>query len=122
MGGEPWSYFVPFEASVEAALGKLRRRVFEAGEFRGSEMEPATPEEAMENAGDEGTGSILDVVQVSGSPDFCSVCPLPDAQRTRLFGTEQPTHRMVESSGGLFDDIGRGQGVYVVVHKEGGAE
>ena len=26
---------------------------------------------------------------------------------------------MVESSGGLYDDIGRGQGVYVVVYEDG---
>ena len=72
MGAEPWSYYVPFESSVEAALEKLRQRVFESGEFRGSEMHPATPEEAMENMDADGTASILDIMQVSESPDFCS--------------------------------------------------
>jgi hypothetical protein len=119
MGAEPWSYFVPFESSVESALEKLRQRVFESGQFRGSEMKPATSEEAMENMEADGTASILDIMQVSESPDFCSVCPLPEAQLKTLFGTAQPTHHMVESNMDFYEDIERGQGIYIVVYKNG---
>jgi hypothetical protein len=119
MGAEPWSYFVPFEPSVDAALKKLRQRVFESGDFRGSEMKPATPEEALENMEADGTASILDILQVSESPEFCSVCPLSDAQLQTLFGTAQPTHQMVESNMDFYEDIERGQGIYMIVYKDG---
>ncbi|HZZ42353.1 MAG TPA: hypothetical protein VFE58_05415 [Tepidisphaeraceae bacterium] len=117
MGAMPWSYFVPFESSVGAALQKLRQHIFKTGEFRGSELKPATPEEAVENMEADGTASILDIVQVSESPDFCSVCPLPTVQLETLFGTAQPTREMIESNMDFYDDIERGQGIYIVVYK-----
>ncbi|MDB5354321.1 MAG: hypothetical protein JWN24_774, partial [Phycisphaerales bacterium] len=84
MGGKPWNYFVPFEASVEVALEKLRQRVFEAGDFFGSEMNPAALEEAMENMGEAGTASILDMMQISDSPELFSVYPLSDSRLKSL--------------------------------------
>src|SRR4051812_4095298 len=102
MGGEPWSYYVPFEESVQAALEKLRQQVFESGEFRGSEMHPDTMEEAFANMGAEGTASILDIMQVSDRPEYCSVCPLADAQLEELFGTTQPTREMIDGGDGQF--------------------
>ncbi|MDB5333156.1 MAG: hypothetical protein JWP03_4307 [Phycisphaerales bacterium] len=118
MGGEPWNYFVPFEASVEAALKKLRERVFESGDFRGSEMKPATPDDAFTNMGADGTASILDILMVGDSPEMCSVCPLPDAQLKSLFGTAHPTHEMIEATTDFYDDIERGQGIYIIVYKD----
>lgn len=118
MGAEPWSYFVPYEANVEDALHELRRRVFEAGEYRGSELKPQTPEEAIVNAEDVGTASILDIMQISATPDFCSVCPLPEAKLERFFGSAQPTHAMVAGKLGFYEEIDRGQGIYVVVYKD----
>jgi hypothetical protein len=117
MGAEPWSYFVPFESSIESALLKLRQRDFAAGDYRGSELNPATPEQAMENMDADGTASILDITSVTDSPDFCAVCPLPDAQLQSLFGTSRPTHEMIESNMEFYDSIERGQGVYIVVYK-----
>jgi hypothetical protein len=38
MGGQPWDYFVPYEPSVEAALEKLRQKVFASGQFNGGEL------------------------------------------------------------------------------------
>ncbi len=122
MGGEPWQYFVPFEKSVEAALEKLRERVFESGEFNGSESMPATPAEALENSAPDGTRSILDMMLVGDSPDYCTVCPLPEEQLQTLFGTTQPTHKMIESNHGFYEDIERGQGIYIVVYKDGAAD
>jgi hypothetical protein len=119
MGGEPWSYFAPFEASVEAALRGLRQRVFESGKFRGSRMKPATPEKAVENMGADGTASILDILGISESPEVCSVCPLSDERLRELFGTTRPTREMVESDGEFYEEIERGQGIYIVVYKDG---
>jgi len=117
MGGRPWNYFVPFEASVEAALEKLRQRVFESGEYRGSKMKPATPQEALENSGADGTASILDIMWVRELPDFCSVCPLAGKQLTALFGTTQPTREMIQENSDFYRSIDRGQGIYIVVYK-----
>jgi hypothetical protein len=119
MGAEPWSYFVPFESSVEAALEKLRQSVFQSGEFRGSESKPATPEEAVENMEADGTASILDIIQVSEAPEFCSVSPLPASQLIAFFGTAQPTHEAIEANMDFYEDIERGQGIYIVVYKDG---
>ena len=119
MGGEGWSNFAPFDASVEAALEALRERVFAAGLYRGSEERPATIEETVENAAESGTASILDITGVSDGPDFCSVCPLPAGEVERLFGTTRPDHGAVADNYELFEDIERGQGIYTVVYKDG---
>src|SRR5436305_11966609 len=111
MGAEPWSYFVPYEPAVEAPLEKLRQRVFESGEYNGSELDPATPADAMAKADADGTRSILDIMQVSQSPEFCNVCPLPEEQLKSLYGTTQPTHEMIEADMGFYEDIERGQGI-----------
>lgn len=116
MGGVPWNYYVPFELSVESALHKLRQRVFESGDFRGSELNPSTPEEALDNTEADGTASILDIFQISKSPDFCSLSPLSDAELQNLFGTTKPSHEMIEANSGFYDDIERGQGIYIVVY------
>jgi hypothetical protein len=118
MGAEPWSYFVPFETNVEDALHKLRLRVFESGNYRGSELKPQSPEEALVNMEDSGTASILDIMQISATPDFCCVCPLPEAKLKRFFGTVRPTHAIVASKLGFYEEIDRGQGIYVVVYKD----
>jgi hypothetical protein len=119
MGAEPWSYFISFEPSVEAALNKLRRRVFESGEYRGSESAPVTLEEATAKMEESGTASILDIAQVTDHPEFRSVCPLTDAQARRYFGSPQPTHEVIKSTTRFYEGIRRGQGIYVVVFKDG---
>jgi len=119
MGAEAWSYFTPYEPSVESALEKLRDRVFKSGQYRGSEMNPATPMEAMENMEEQGTASILDIMSVSDSPDFCSVCPLQEEQLVQFFGTKQPTRAQIEANHEFYDDIERGQGIYITVYNNG---
>ena len=119
MGAEPWNYFVPYEGDIEAALEKLREREFHAGRFRGSELNPATIEEAFENMDADGTASILDITQVADEPDFCTVAPLPDERLVELFGTKQPTRQMIVANQDFYEDIDRGQGVYIIVYKDG---
>jgi hypothetical protein len=62
MGAEPWSYYVPFQADIQAALDKLRDQVFKSGKYRGSQLKPRTPTEALENMEADGTASILDIM------------------------------------------------------------
>jgi hypothetical protein len=121
MGAEPWDYFVPNEPDVQAALDKLRDREFRAGRFRGSERRPATIEEAVENMEADGTGSILDIDHVADEPDFCAVAPLPADELVRWFGTDKPTRAMIEANLDFFEDIERGQGVYIVAYQNGTA-
>jgi hypothetical protein len=119
MGAEPWDYFVPYEEDVGAALEKLRQREFRAGRFLGSELHPATIEEARMNMEEEGTASILDIERVADEPDFFAVAPLPREDLVRLFGTDQPTREMIETTLDFYEDIGRGQGIYIIAHKDG---
>ena len=74
MGAEPYEYTVPYEPDIQAALEKLRQRVFESKEFNGAELDPPTPEAAFQLTEADGTGSILDINRISDEPDFC--CPL----------------------------------------------
>ena len=119
MGGEPWDYFVPYEENIQAALEKLRQREFRAGRYRGSEDTPATMEEAFENMGASGTASILDIMFVDEEPNSCAVAPLPSHIQERLFGTDQPTREMIEQHMDFYEDIERGQGVYIIAYKDG---
>jgi hypothetical protein len=119
MGAEPWSYFVPYEDDIRAALDKLREQEFQAGRFRGAELEPASIEEALENMDADGTASILDIFQVADEPDFFTVVPLAQDKLVELFGTDKPTHELVEHNYDLYEGIERGQGVYMTIYKDG---
>ncbi len=119
MGAEPWQYFVPYEQDTQAALEKLKEREFRAGRFRFSEEHPATIDEAREIADADGTGSILDIDGVGDEPDFGVVVPLSAENLVELYGTAQPTHEMIEANLDFYEDIERGQGIYIVVYKGG---
>lgn len=120
MGAEPWDYFVPYEKNVQAALDKLKKREFQAGRFRFSEESPSTIEEAREIADADGTGSILDMDRVGEEPDFGVVVPLASERLMELFDTDRPTREMIEANmGEFFEEIERGQGVYIVSYKDG---
>jgi hypothetical protein len=118
MGAEPWDYFVPYENDIQAALDKLREREFRAGRYRGSEDHPSTIEEAIENMDADGTGSILDMMHVGTDPNFCTVVPLPEDRLLDLFDTTQPTRQMIEANMAFYEDIDRGQGVYIIAYKD----
>lgn len=133
MGGHPWFYFVDYEPDVNSALERLREREFRAGrynpvidfpEFPVTAESPApgaghdSMEEAFEDADADGTRSILDMMSVADAPDFCAVAPLPSEDLIDLFGTDKPTHQMIEESDQLYDKLERGQGVYIIVYKD----
>lgn len=133
MGGHPWFYFVEYEPDVDAALRKLRQREFEAGRYNPAVDFPDFPltadspapgarhgsiEEAIEDADADGTRSILDMERVSDEADFNAVAPMPRETLLELFGTDRPTHELIDESDELFELMDeRGQGVYVIVYE-----
>lgn len=119
MGAEPWEYFVPYEDDLQAAMEKLREREFRAGRFNGAEFAPASIEEARECADADGTRSILDIETVGDEPDFGVVAPLPRETLVALYGTDQPTRAMIEGNMDFYEEIERGQGVYIIAYQGG---
>jgi hypothetical protein len=134
MGAHPYFYFVKYNPDINAALQELRDREFRAGRYNPVirylefPLGPDSPapgaqhksiRHALKAADAEGTRSILDLDHVSDEPEFCAVALLPPDELERLFGTAQPTHEMIETSDDLFENIERGQGVYITVFKDG---
>ncbi len=139
MGAQFWSYFVPYQQDIPAALGALREQEFRAGRFwQPSEIQPGafgrilgrglskpppprTIEEAIKLADPSGNGtrSILDMERISDAPAFNAAWLLPGDELERLFGTDQPTRKMVEDSEELIELIDRGQGVCIVTYQQG---
>jgi len=135
MGAEPWEYFVPYQNDVNRALQDLRKREFEAGRYNPVQPFPSPPEmgvapgaqhasieEAIDAAGADGTRSILDMQRVASDPDdvdFGVVAPVPADVLQEMLGTDRPTREMVQDCPELLEGVERGQGIYVIVHKDG---
>jgi hypothetical protein len=134
MGAHPYFYFVPYQPDTNAALQELRAREFRAGRynpvipFLNFPIDPNSPSpgaqhasiaEAFEDADADGTRSILDLERIATEPDFGAVVPLGADVLEELYGTSQPSRAMVEVNMDFFEDIERGQGIYLVVYKEG---
>ncbi len=134
MGGEPWFYFVPYQTDITKALQELREREFSAGrynpviDFPKFPIGPDSPspgaqhasiQEALEASEADGTRSILDIEHVSEQPDYQAVCPLPDSELIRLYGTNQPSTKSVSENMDFFRNIERGQGIYIMTFKDG---
>jgi len=139
MGAEFWSYFVPYQEDIRAALEALREQEFRVGRFRqpsqiypgffgrmfgrppSKPKPPASIQEAIRIADTDATGtrSILDMERISDRPESGAVSPVPPDELRRLLGTEQPTRELIERSEELFERVDRGQGIYVVTYKNG---
>lgn len=134
MGGEPYWYFVPYEEDVDRALQSLRKREFEAGRynpvirFLDFPLTSASPrpgakhrsiEAAMEDSGEDGTRSILDIHGIREQAEYGVAAPLSNRMLQALYETIEPTHEMVEANMEFFNDIERGQCVYFTIFKDG---
>jgi hypothetical protein len=134
MGAHPYWYFTKYEADVEAALHKLRRREFEAGRYNPimpfmefpvdlNAESPGAQHQSIQHARDaadmDGTRSILDIESISDTIEFGAAAPLDDVVLEDLYDTTKPTREMVESNMDFFEQVDRGQAVYVVVYKDG---
>jgi hypothetical protein len=118
MGAEPYEYTVRYEADIQLVLDKLRAHVFEQGNYRGAELNPSTPEEALEMMDADGTASILDIERVSAEPDFCCAAPFSSSELREYFGSAQPSRSDVEQSDLFWDELERGQARYVVMYED----
>jgi hypothetical protein len=134
MGGHRYHYFVEYQPDIEAALQDLRQREFEAGRYNPVEPFPRFPigpdspapgakheaiYEAIEEAAEDGTRSILDVETVSEWPDFNVASPFSEEDLQRYFGTEQPTKEMVSRNLDFLASVKRGHCVYIIVFAAG---
>jgi hypothetical protein len=137
MGATPWSYLFDYQSDINAALQALRQREFEAGRYfpaidyaefplrsghLGSGAQHASIEAAIEDADADGTQTILDIREISEERLPGRASPLEPLELLNVFGTEMPTIDMVEDAdevpGEIFDFIGRGQSVYVVLYED----
>ncbi len=141
MGATPWSYLVDYQPDINAALQTLRQQEFEAGRYfpaidyaefplssghLGPGAQHASIEAAIEDADASGTQTILDIQEISEERLPGTVSPLESLELLNVFGTEIPTVDLVEDEdevpGEIFDFIGRGQSVYIVLYKDGQPE
>jgi hypothetical protein len=135
MGSQPYYYFVKYNPDINAALQELRAREFNAGRYNPVIEHPDFPigpdspspgaqhksiRLALKAASYDGTRSILDLDHVSETPDYGAVAPFPAEELDRIFGTQQPTHEMIEQSDELFETIEeRSQGYYIIAYRDG---
>ena len=134
MGASPYKYFVNYQPDIHAALQDLRQREFQAGRYNPAVPFPNFPvgprspspgaqhasiADALEDAEADGTRSILDLDHVAAQPEFGAVASLDPTVMQQLYGTTQPTRAMIEQNMDFLDDVERGQGVYIVVYKDG---
>src|SRR5690242_17750857 len=134
MGAHPYYYFVEHQPDAEAALQDLRQREFEAGRYNPVQPFPHFPirsdspapgaehesiAEAIADAAEDGTRSILDIETVSEWPDFGVASPVSDEDLQRYFGTNQPTKEMVSRKLEFLASVERGHCVYITVFEAG---
>lgn len=131
MGAHPWFYTVPYDGDISRALSALTEREFRAGRYHPAERIPVFPvdpshmpgckhasiDAARSAAGANGARSILDMRKVGDRPDFGVVCALDDEELEELFGSGRPSADEILDSDELFEQIERGQGVYVVAYE-----
>jgi hypothetical protein len=137
MGANPWSYLVDYQPDINAALQALRQQEFEAGRYSpaidyaefplrsghpGSGAQHASIEAAIEDADADGTQTILDIRGISEERLPGTASQLEPLELLNVFGTEMPTVDMVDDEdevpGEIFDFIGRGQSVYIILYKD----
>jgi hypothetical protein len=125
-GSQLWEYCVPYQPDLQKVLAELREREFKAGRFYRSELKPKDFDEAMRNADAAGTRSIIDIEKVSPKRDIFSISPAPPDKLKALFGTEKPSHAMVENASKksphefqvFLETYDRGEGVYIFVYED----
>jgi hypothetical protein len=119
-----WEYCVPFQRDFGKVLEELRQREFKAGRFYRSELAPKTINDAIRNGDAAGTQSILDIEKVSATSEPCAVSPALPENLRQLFGTDKPSHAMVETASKqmtvefqkFLETRGRGEGMYIIMY------
>jgi hypothetical protein len=134
VGAHPYWYIVAYEPDLQAVLERLRQREFRAGRYNpvmwlipfpltdaSPSPGPAHPsiEKALEASDADGTRSILDISQIADERSMCAARPLSGEALHHLFGTAQPSRAAVEGNFDFFDDIERGEAIYIVLYDHG---
>ncbi len=141
MGANPWLYLVNYQPDINSVLQTLRHREFQSGRYFPAidyvffPLRPDHPslgaqhdsiEAAIEDAGADGTQTILDIREISNERLPSTASPLEPIELISVFGTEMPSIDMVadtdEIPNEIFDFIGRGQSVYIVLYENGQPE
>lgn len=136
MIGRPYWYLVPYDEDIQAALDALREREFMAGRYNPvlpelDFVEPAfsrqyraaqhdSIEDAIMDADEEGTRSILDIHTISQRPDFGTASPLPRAALLTLYQTERPTEYAVRANKDFLKWAAPAQCIYIVAYDDDG--
>lgn len=108
MGARPMRYITAFDRDPAEALRRLRARVFAEGAFEGAWRRPASIDQALENAGEFGTRSILDILSFSAAPRMATASPLSQREYDVNFGGAVPAVSDVLECDALWDDLKRG--------------
>ncbi len=74
---------------------------------------------ALRASGEDGTRSILDIERVADERDNCVAAPLDEETLQELYGTTQPTRKMIEDNDEFTEDLERGHCVYTIAYKDG---
>ena len=102
-----------YDPDISAALQRLRDDVFVRGDYAtadspiavGSRLiippvqpkpKPSTIEELLEQEGDSGTHSILDITCISPKPKRRAVSPFPESLLVEYFGSKTPSPSQVQ--------------------------
>ena len=91
-----------------------------------SEADTDDVEEAIQEVlavnSESGTHSILDIHSISPTVGFGVAAPLSSQELHELFGTDKPTHQMIESkSDEILSLRKRWEGAYIIVYQNGKA-
>ena len=116
MGADPYFYYVKYEENKNNALQKLRQREFEAGRYApvmyqwdipfpiddlSNAPAPGKRHKSLEEIAEDefcmeaGTGTILDIMQISEQIDHCSAYVVTKEELLEYFGTDKPTRKII---------------------------
>lgn len=119
MGAEAYCWITKYRKNLSDALDSARRETFVAGKFIGAEEYPATIEDAVARDPECGSGSLLDIVSVSDSPELLSVCGLSQDELQEFFGTERPSLTEIQKCALFWESFDRGEARAVTLYEGG---
>ena len=125
MGADLYSYTTKYEGDASDALQKLRKSVFDSGDYSGSDngyscMDDIFQDFELMEAG--GTGSIIDVRTIGNEPEMGTAAPMSRDDLEKVFGTSKPGESDLPKLSDYFDELERGDCRYILLYDEGGGE
>lgn len=113
---------IQLAAKVQSILGEWGDKSDPLPDYS---KKPRTIKALLKEQGESGTHSILDIERVAAQPQSGAISSMPAKRLKEIFGTDKPTHEMVEAQRGvreLFEDplvVERWQGVYFTIYRHG---